>query len=380
MSANIRLWHIVVPVFNEEANLRRTIEVAERCKYADRITFVNDASTDRSGAILDASAAQVGFEVLHLEENRRKEGAIGAVLERAAASASLPPYTILLDADSFFVVPDGCSLEHCISEAIHRMEQHNLAGMAFRIEAAVPLRPSFIPGCVYTDYSGSQIDNRLTSLQDQLWVINGPGGIFRSDDLLWCIRRIMPDFETGDLLITVLLMAKRSRVSYWPHLTVKTIVPSTYREYFAQRRRWERGTFKVLWKEKRFYQRLLLPPRLLGISLLLHLAFPFGLLAMMASLPFAKEPAWFMGGTIVLSSLVWCAITIAKCVASRAFHADHRVLIAIGFAVPNMLLFLVATGPARVAGICDAILHIARRRHTLTQSSLRSAPSATERF
>ena len=77
---NIRSWHIVVPVFNEEEGLLRTIEVADRCKYADQITFVNDASTDGSGAILDKFSSQIGFEVLHLENNRRKEGAIGAVL------------------------------------------------------------------------------------------------------------------------------------------------------------------------------------------------------------------------------------------------------------------------------------------------------------
>jgi len=362
-------WHIVVPVYNEEANLEHTIAAAEQSGYADRITFVNDASTDRSGEILDAASERLGIRVHHLQENRCKEGAIRAVLERLAAAGSLPGFTILLDADSFFKIPKGDTLLDGVADAISHMNQENIVGMAFRINAAIPPIPSFLQGCVYTDYSGSQIDNRMTSVQWRLWVINGPGGIFRSDELIWSLRRIKPDFETGDLIITVLLMAKHSRVAFWPHLRVETNVPSSYGEYFRQRRRWERGTVKVLWNERRFYLRLLSRPQILSVTLLLYLIFPLGVVSMLLSLPFVEDPVRLIWGTIAVSSFVWCGITVAKCIANRLYHSDARGLLSVGFALPNAILFLAVTGPARVAGFCDAIRYFSRRRYAVEVDS-----------
>lgn len=359
-----RRWHIIVPVYNEERNLPRTIEEATRSNYQGQITFVDDASTDRSGRILDEAAERFGIRVLHMPSNRKKEGAIRAALEALKKSGSLPAFTIVLDADSFFFGAEP-SIAAEVERSISHMEDRDLSGMAFRIDAAVPAGSSLLQRCIYTDYLGSQIDNRITSMQQQLWVINGPGGIFRSDELLQCLREMVPDFETGDLLITLLLMKAGRRIEYWPSLTVKTIVPRTYGEYFRQRRRWERGTLKVLIQQSRFYLGLLVCPRLLGLSLVLHLAFPLGLIAMVGSTAFVEAPVAFVTATAGFSSLAWCSISMLKCVASRVLHVDCRVAPALLFTIPNSILFLVATGPARVAGAVDAIRYLASERQRL---------------
>jgi len=95
-----------------------------------------------------------------------------------------------------------------------------------------------------------QFDQWLVGKQQKLWVINGPGGLFITEHLLQILRSIIPDFETGDLLITVELMKQRLPIEFYPDIAVSTFVPTTLHEYFNQRRRWERGTTKVLWNDR----------------------------------------------------------------------------------------------------------------------------------
>ena len=71
-----------------------------------------------------------------------------------------------------------------------------------------------------------QLDHWVTTRQQQVWV-NGPGGLFRSNVLLETLRGMQPDFDIGDLLITVRLMRQGHAVEYYPDLQVKTVVPRT---------------------------------------------------------------------------------------------------------------------------------------------------------
>lgn len=190
-------------------------------------------------AVLGASSYTFAEGVVHLNKNAKKEGAIREVLERMEAGHRLPEYTIVLDADSFMVPTDASSVEVLVENAIEHMATDEISGMAFRINAIIPSNSSLLGRCIYADYAGGQFDNWLTSKSNQLWVINGPGGIFRSDDLLGALRTMVPDFETGDLLITVRLMQSDKKVAFWPHIDIQTWVPDTYIEYFRQRRRWE---------------------------------------------------------------------------------------------------------------------------------------------
>ena len=355
MSVN---FQIVVPVFNELDVLPHVLEHAARAGYLHKIVFVDDASTDGSRELLRAWMGRHPMRVVFLEKNKKKEGAIRDVLEALEARDALEPYTVLLDADSFITPPNGGTpITAALEEAVSFMQTRDVAGLAFRIDAAITASSNFLERCAFADYASMQFDHWVSDHQQQLWVINGPGGLFRSDLLLQTLRGMQPDFDTGDLLITARLMRDGHSVRFYPDVQVQTFVPRTLKTYFNQRRRWERGTTKVLWWEKRFYARLFTTGRLLAIETAIHLSLYFGVVfaAIGLTSPSADALKWIAG-----SYFAWLVINLAKGFCNvrmrREGHWRHYVL----FCAANGLLWIAVTVWARCAGFIDAVRYLVR--------------------
>lgn len=81
----------IVPAYNEERSIRRTIHVLQHVELIDEIIVVNDASEDHTAEI---AAEELGVILVNLPENQGKGGAIRAGLERTNADI-----IVLLDAD-----------------------------------------------------------------------------------------------------------------------------------------------------------------------------------------------------------------------------------------------------------------------------------------
>ena len=84
---------VIVPCYNEEATLAVVIEKVLASPYVGEMVIVNDGSTDRSGAILDA-LDDPRIRVIHQPMNLGK----GAALHRGFAAATRP-FVIVQDAD-----------------------------------------------------------------------------------------------------------------------------------------------------------------------------------------------------------------------------------------------------------------------------------------
>ena len=358
-------FQIVVPVYNEEDVLEQVLDFAAKAGYLDTIIFVDDASTDRSPELLRAWIRSHGIRAVFLKENRKKEGAIREVLEQLASSQTLEPYTILLDADSFITRPaDGATVISALQSAITSMHARGLAGMAFRIDAAIDRSSNLLEWCAFADYSSMQFDHWVTSHQEQVWVINGPGGLFRSDSLLETLRGMQPDFDTGDLLITVRLMAKGHGVAFYPDIQVKTFVPRTIPAYFRQRRRWERGTTKVIWWERGFYAGLFSSARLLAVETLIHLSLYFGIVtaALYTALHSGSSSDALMWALVPY--LVWLSINLAKGFCNARMRSEGLWGLYVVFCALNGVLWLGVTTWARCAGFVDALVFLYRCRET----------------
>lgn len=90
---------IIIPVYNEEGNLRALAEELNstvlKADFTCEIIFVNDASTDSSAEILNnLSAANPRLRVIHLEENRGQSFAMHTGIQAAGGT-----YLAFLDAD-----------------------------------------------------------------------------------------------------------------------------------------------------------------------------------------------------------------------------------------------------------------------------------------
>ncbi len=86
---------VIMPVYNEAETVREIIDTVLRQPLVSELICVNDASSDRSGAILDEVAeTECRVKVLHHPVNQGK----GAALRTGIAYASAP-YVIIQDAD-----------------------------------------------------------------------------------------------------------------------------------------------------------------------------------------------------------------------------------------------------------------------------------------
>lgn len=352
-------FQIIVPIYNEADVLPRILQFAACSGYLEKIFFVDDASTDGSPEILRDWLKSHNIRVLFLDENKKKEGAIRQMLEVLESREILEPYTILLDADSFFTCPkDEVTVVSALQTAIESMRARALAGMAFRIDAAIDASSNLLELCAFADYSAMQFDHWLTSHQEQLCVINGPGGLFRSDLLLETLRDMQPDFETGDLLITISLMRNGHGVAYYPEIQVKTFVPRTLSAYFKQRRRWERGTTKVLWWERGFYARLFKTPKFLAIETLIHLSIYFGIFTTILSTALSSDPFSIALKWFFITYLTWFSFNLLKGLWNKPMRNEGLLRSYILFCLINGILWFVVTTWARLTGFIDALLFL----------------------
>ncbi len=354
-------FRIVVPVFNEADTLDAILTRIHQAGYLDRISFVNDASTDSSRAILERWQDLHGVDVLHLERNMRKEGAIREVLEQMDRRGELPPYVFLLDADSF-IENSGRPIDEVFCRARDFMVRNDLAGLALRIDALIEGDSNPLQECVYVDYAAVQADNWITAKQQQLWVINGPGGLFRADELLVALRAMTPDFETGDLQISVNLMKRGLRIGFLPSIAVQTTVPSTIPEYFRQRRRWERGTVKVLWNDRSFYGSLFKSFRILALLTVIHLSIYAGIGFLLLVALLNEEAPAVIATNIVLVAGLWYGINLLKMFLNPYVRASRFVWKVPIWAMWNGVVWLFITSVARVFGCIDAIAQLLRKR------------------
>ncbi len=85
----------ILPVYNEENNVRGVIDVLHETRILDEIILVDDGSTDRTLEVLqEAAGSDPRVRIIRHEKNQGKGGAIFSGW--AAATA---PYLLLLDAD-----------------------------------------------------------------------------------------------------------------------------------------------------------------------------------------------------------------------------------------------------------------------------------------
>jgi len=344
-------YHIISPVFNGEDNLELILEKAREIGYLNKITFVNDASTDNTLEILKIWHRKEGLRFINLKDNQKKEGAILSALELMNRKGLLPDKIITLDSDSFLVPRDKSeSIDIAIKKASIYMDQMNLVGITFNMEPILGERATFLEKIQYPEYTGLWFWHRLSAKQNKIWVLNGPGAMFRSEALIDTLKTMLPDFETGDFLITVNLMKKGCKIGYYEMIQLFTSVPSTPFGLFKQRRRWERGTLKVLSWNISFYLDQTIKLNLIGAQLILYLWIYFGWLVFIFNW---KLDRLDISENILLLGSFWLLFNVCINLLNKSVlkYADIRKIIL--YAPIWLILWPLIVMPARITGLLD---------------------------
>ncbi|MFZ5573412.1 MAG: glycosyltransferase family 2 protein [Thermodesulfobacteriota bacterium] len=192
---------IVIPVFNEEANLPETIrqleDLTRRSEPEFEVVFVNDGSTDRTRELL-SRINHPGFTVIHHPVNR----GYGASL-KTGIGISTAPYICITDADGTYPNEQIPDLFH----EMKRVDASMVVGARTGKIVKIPLFRKVAKGIL------NRLANYLagTTIPD----INSGLRIMKRED----IRRfmnILPDGFSFTTTITLAMLTNNLRVQFLP--------------------------------------------------------------------------------------------------------------------------------------------------------------------
>lgn len=245
---------ILIAAYNEEAGIGATLESIARLSYAGQVEalVLNDGSTDRTVAEVKASQAElrlppnVSIRLIDYQQNRGK----AAVLNSGLAEAS---HDLICTIDG-----DSRLRTNSLGEIVERYLSDPPGTMA--VAGAVLVRnsrASLITAAQEWDYfHGISAVKRMQSMYHGTLVAQGAFSLYSKRALEtvggW------PDSVGEDIVMTWAMLERGYRVGYAEDAIVFTDAPTTFRQFYQQRKRWSRGLMEALQR----HRALLFKPRL----------------------------------------------------------------------------------------------------------------------
>ena len=249
---------IIVPAYNEEKCIERTIESLIEIDYPSKeIIVVDDGSTDKTYEIALRYVPK-GVKVVH-----RSNGGKWAALNYGMLFAK-GEIIITVDADSLIS-------RRALMEVIRWFQDPTITAVCGNVK--VLNRNNFLTKCQALEYiTDINIAKRAFGIFGSTMVVPGVFGAFR--------RKVLegtgfydPDTLTEDFDTTIKALKSGGVVQTTSSATAYTEAPETLTDLYKQRLRWYRGTFQVMIK----HRDLLVHPRFGSLSVI---GYPYILLSM----------------------------------------------------------------------------------------------------
>jgi len=245
---------ILIAAYNEEPGIAVTLESIAALNYSGPIEalVLNDGSTD--GTIEEVRRAKkrlrlpanITIRLLDFKQNRGK----AAVLNSGLAEAS---HKLICTIDG-----DSRLRADSMTEIVERYISDPPGTVA--VAGAVLVRnsrASLITAAQEWDYfHGIAAVKRMQSMYHGTLVAQGAFSLYRKDVLEevggW------PESVGEDIVMTWAMLSKGHRIGYAEDAIVFTDAPTTFRQFYHQRKRWSRGLIEAMQRHKS----LLFKPRL----------------------------------------------------------------------------------------------------------------------
>jgi biofilm PGA synthesis N-glycosyltransferase PgaC len=234
---------VIVPCYNEEKNIRETLEALTQLNYPDyEVIAVNDGSSDRTGLILDEMAAQHDrIRVVHLATNQGKAMALrmGSMLSRAE-------YLVCIDGDALL------DPQAVIWMMQHFVNSPRVAGVTGN--PRIRTRSTLLGKIQVGEFSAILgLIKRAQRIYGRVFTMSGVVSAFRKSALhqvgYWSL-----DMVTEDIDISWKLQMNHWDIRYEPHAICWILMPETLRGLWKQRLRWAQGGNEVLLRYARKLQ------------------------------------------------------------------------------------------------------------------------------
>ena len=229
---------VIVPAFNEELVINRTISSLLEQDYAGEmeIIVVDDGSSDTTYAVARAQYADEPRVIIYAKSNGGKASALNYGIARARGEI-----VVGLDADTLFRKE---TLRKLIAPLV------NPAVGAVAGNAKVGNRINVITRWQAIEYVVSQnLDRRAFSLLNCITVVPGAVGAWRKS-LIEQVGGFSEDTLAEDQDLTLAIRRNGGSIAYADEAIAYTEAPDTFAGLAKQRFRWSFGTLQCMWKHR----------------------------------------------------------------------------------------------------------------------------------
>ena len=228
---------ILVPCFNEGANVTETIEAANAQNWPEfEIIAINDGSTDDTGAMLDRLAQEYPrMRVIQFAANQGKAMAL-----RMGALAAKGEYLVCIDGDAMLH-------PNALAYLVRPMVMNPRVG-AVTGNPRIRTRSTFIGKIQVGEFSSIiGLIKRAQRIYGHLFTISGVISSFRRRALhdcgYWDLNMV-----TEDIDISWSLQLRHWAIQYEPNALAWILMPETLQGLWKQRLRWAQGGAEVFFK------------------------------------------------------------------------------------------------------------------------------------
>jgi cellulose synthase/poly-beta-1,6-N-acetylglucosamine synthase-like glycosyltransferase len=233
---------IIVPVWNEEMTIQKTLNALDEIKRAYHgemeIIVIDDYSTDNSHEIISENTKKCNYIRLYLKETKKGKS------ESLNQGIALARYELVgcVDADSY-PLPDA--MNHVVRE----FDDPDVGAVTTKLVVNKP--NNLVEWFQQIEYMYSNFILMAFDSIDSIFITRGPLSIYRKD-VLQKIGGFLPAAmtPTEDMEITFRIRKAGFTIKGCRQAKVYTSVMATWKQLFWQRIRWNRGTLINFWMHR----------------------------------------------------------------------------------------------------------------------------------
>lgn len=231
------LVSILVPCFNEAANIREVVDSLSQLNYPNyEIICINDGSTDNTGALLDELLPTYPLlRVIHQATNQGK-----AVGLNTAALLAKGEFLLCIDGDAIVnkdVIP---------WMLVHFENGHRVGAVTGN--PRIRTRSTLLGRLQVGEFSSIiGLIKRTQRIYGRVFTVSGVLAMFRKR-ALFNVSFWSPDMLTEDIEISWKLQTNHWDIRFEPHALCWVMMPETLRGLWKQRLRWAMGGMQVMHK------------------------------------------------------------------------------------------------------------------------------------
>lgn len=229
---------VVIPAYNEEANIASTLLSILRNTYPVReIIVVDDGSTD--GTIQEIERIRKQYpqivRFIHVQ-NGGKARALNIAFQRARSQI-----VVAIDGDTILE-------KNAIAALMPHFRDKSVGVVAGKVKVVNP--NNLLAIFQSLEYSIAQnVEKRAYGVINSVGVVPGAIGAWRKQDVL-AVGGYTKDTLAEDQDLTLSILRKGKRVIYEPEAICYTEAPHTVASFMKQRFRWTFGSLQCFWKHK----------------------------------------------------------------------------------------------------------------------------------